>query len=215
MISAKDAQGIDIPTSYTDYIPVQNGDNLVLTIDETVQNDLETDLSKAVTDNHVTNKATGIVMNVKTGEILGMATEPSFDPNNPFTITDSTVIATLASLSGNALTQATSNALQEQWRNKAISDPYEPGSVFKVITTSAAIEEGELNRNDTFIDPGQITIEGTTFHDWDQIAKGTVTFAQAFEQSWNVVFVQVGEKLGSQNFFNLFGLIPRRLRRDI
>ena len=203
-ISTKNANGANSQSDYTNYVPVQNGYNLVLTIDETVQHDLETDLSKAVTDNHVINKATGIVMNVKTGEILGMATEPSFDPSNPFTIADPTVKATLASLSGDALTQATNNALQAQWRNKAISDTYQPGSVFKVITAAGAIQEAKVNETTTFDDPGVITVGGKQIHDWDNGNNGTVTFAQAFEQSWNVVFARVGMNLGAQTFFNYF-----------
>jgi stage V sporulation protein D (sporulation-specific penicillin-binding protein) len=204
VLTAENAKGADMPYNYAQYVNVQNGGNLVLTIDEVVQHYLETDLSKAVKDNNVTSRATGIVMDVNTGEILGMATEPSFDPNAPFTISDPTVAASLSSLTGNALKQATNVDLQTQWRNKAISDPYEPGSTFKVVTTAAALEEDELHQNDTFSDPGQITIDGTTFHDWDRTAHGTVTFAQGFENSWNVVFIQVGETLGTPDFFKYF-----------
>ena len=204
VISARDAHGGDIPTGYTDYVPVQNGDNLVLTIDETVQNVLEADLSKAVTDNNVSDKAAAIVMDVKTGEILGMATEPSFDLNSPFTIADPTVKASLNGLTGSALTKATNDALQAQWRNKAISDTYQTGSVFKVITAAGAIEEAQVKESDPFSDPGFLQIGDKTIHDWNNMNNGTVTFANAFEQSWNVVFARVGLGLGAQSFFNYF-----------
>jgi stage V sporulation protein D (sporulation-specific penicillin-binding protein) len=204
IITARNAKGETMPYGYTQSTAAQDGENLVLTVDEVVQHYLESALSKAVSENNVTNKATGIVMNVKNGEILAMATVPSFDPNDPYTVTDDAEKVKLASLSGTALTQEKNNYLQLQWQNKAVTTPYEPGSVFKVVVAAAALEEGAVTENEQFADNGNIKIEDTTFADWDNSAHGTQSFKQAFEQSWNVVFIQVGLKLGAHNFFNYY-----------
>lgn len=204
VITARNAKGEPIPYGYTQSTAAQNGENLVLTIDEVVQHYLESALSKAVTENNVTNKATGIVMNVKNGEILAMTTVPSFDPNDPYAVTDAAEKTKLASLSGAALTQEKNGYYQLQWQNKAITTPYEPGSVFKVVVSAAAIEEGKVSENDQFADNGNIKIADTTFADWDNAPHGTQSFKQAFEQSWNVVFIQVGLHLGAHNFFNYY-----------
>jgi stage V sporulation protein D (sporulation-specific penicillin-binding protein) len=204
IITAKDAKGENMPYGYTQSSAARNGNNLVLTVDEVVQHYLESALSKAVTDNNVSNKATGIVMNVKTGEILAMATVPSFDPNSPYTVTDSAEKVKLAALSGSALTNEKNAYLQAQWQNKAVTTPYEPGSVFKVIVAASALEEGSVKETDLFADNGSIQIEDRVFDDWDKASHGTQSFKQAFEQSWNVVFIQVGLKLGIHNFYNYY-----------
>ena len=203
-LTVKTAQGLQMSTGISDYVPAQNGYNLVTTIDEVVQHYLEEDLAKAARDNNVAKKAAGIVMNVNTGEILGMATTSGFDPNNPFVIADSAAAASLSRLSGDALKQATSSAQQSQWQNKSVSYAYEPGSTFKVITSAAALDEGKVTESDTFSDPGHITVNGQTYGDWDGANHGTVTFATAFEDSLNVVYIQVGRRLGPLNFFGYF-----------
>ena len=212
IVSVKNAKGNNISDNYADYVGAKDGNNLVLTIDEVVQHYLEADLSAAVKANNVTNKAVGIVMDVNTGEILGMATEPSFDLNDPYTVTDDSVKAKLAALSGDALTKAKSTAQQQQWRNKAISDTNQPGSVFKIITAAAALEEAKLTEATTFPDPGVLYVNNLPIHDWNNSDNGTVTFADAFEQSWNVVFAKVGLMLGPTQFFQYmrgFGLTAR------
>ena len=206
VVTAKNATGTDMPFDYSDYVPAQDGDSLVLTIDEVVQSSLENNLEKAVEDNHVTSKATAIAMNVNTGEILGMATSNGFDPNTPFDISDPSVKASLASLSGDDLKKATLLAQQTQWRDKAITDPYEPGSVFKVITAAAGLEAGVVKESDTFHDPGSITVAGTNFKCWKAGGHGSQTFLQGFENSCNVVFITVGQRLGASNFFKFFSL---------
>lgn len=199
-VTAKNAQGTDMPYDYSDYVPAQDGNNVVLTIDEVVQHYLENNLNQAVADNNVTNQVTGIVMDVKTGEILGMATTPGYDPNDPYTISDDATKQKIAALSGDDQKKALSNAQQAQWRNKAVSVPYEPGSVFKAITAAAAYDAGVIKRDDVFSDPGSITVGGVTYHDWSNRGSGSVTFLQGYEQSLNVVFVQVGLRLGIANF---------------
>lgn len=200
----KNALGSNMPYSYGEDIPAQDGNNLVLTVDKVVQHDLEDNLKQALSQNHVTNRVTGIVMDVNTGEILAMATEPGFDPNAPFTITDPTVKQQLASLSGTALKQRTGAAQQIQWRNKAITEPNEPGSTFKILTASMALEEGVVHENDPFYDPGSVKVADTTFHCWEPGGHGAENFLQGFENSCNVVFIQVGLRIGALNFFKYF-----------
>ncbi|MFT9076934.1 penicillin-binding transpeptidase domain-containing protein [Ethanoligenens sp.] len=212
LVTAKNAHGTDMPYNYSDYVPPKDGNNVVLTLDEVVQHEMENNLRQAVADNNVTNRVAAIAMNVNTGEILGMATEPGFDPNDPYTIADPAAQKILAGLSGDALKQATANDRQAQWRNKAITVPYEPGSVFKTITAAAAIDAGVVKATDMFNDPGSITVSGTTFHDWKAGGSGSVTFLQGFEQSINVVFIQVGQRLGVANFYKYisnFGLTAK------
>ena len=204
IVTAKNANGTDMPYDYSDYIPADDGDNVVLTIDETVQYSLENNLAKAVADNKVTNKATAIVMNVNTGEILAMATTGGFDPNSPLDIYDQTVKQQLTTLTGDSLKTAKNVAQQTQWRNKSISDPYEPGSVFKVITASAGLDVGVVNENSQFNDPGSIAVDDRTFHCWKAGGHGNQTFLQGFENSCNVVFINVGLRIGSPNFFKYF-----------
>jgi stage V sporulation protein D (sporulation-specific penicillin-binding protein) len=204
IVTAKNANGTDMPYDYSDYIPADDGDNVVLTIDETVQYSLENNLAKAVADNKVTNKATAIVMNVNSGEILAMATTGGFDPNSPLDIYDQTVKQQLTTLTGDSLKTAKNVAQQTQWRNKSISDPYEPGSVFKVITASAGLDVGVVNENSQFNDPGSIAVDDRTFHCWKAGGHGNQTFLQGFENSCNVVFINVGLRIGSPNFFKYF-----------
>lgn len=210
-IAERTATGQDMPYNTGSYVAAKNGDNLVLTIDETVQQALESNLQKALTDNNVSNRVTGIVMNVKNGEILAMATSPGYDLNNPYTVVDATTKAQLSKLSGTALKTATSQALQTQWKNKAISEPYEPGSTFKIITASAGMEEGVVTPNSTFDDTGSINVSGTTFHDWEA-GLGEISFVKGFEESVNLVFIEVGQRLGVNNFYKYvsnFGLTAK------
>ncbi len=203
-ISVKTAKGASMPYNVGDNVPAKSGDNLVLTIDETVQQDLENNLNQALIANKVSDRVTGIVMNVNTGEILAMATAPGFDPNNPFVISDTTVKKQISTLTGNALKTATTQALETQWRNKAISEPYEPGSTFKIITAAAALEESVVNENTMFNDPGYADIAGTIMHSWMGYGQGHISFLTGFEDSNDTVFIDTGEKLGAFDFFKYY-----------
>ena len=131
VLAAKNARGADMPFSYEKIIDAQKGDSLVLTIDKYIQYVAEKYLEKAIVENNVTNRGCVIVMNPTTGGIYAMATKPDYDPNTPFTIYDQTAAQALEELKGtDEYSSALSNAQQAQWRNKAISDTYEPGSVF-------------------------------------------------------------------------------------
>lgn len=203
MVSVKNAKGTDMSFKYDDYIAPQSGTSLVLTIDEVAQHYLENHLADALVTNKVANKVTGIVMNVNTGEIVAMATEPDFDPNQPFTLSASDQ-AKLAGLSGKQLTDTKDKLLQAMWRNKAISDPYEPGSCFKVVTASAALEEKVVKENTTFFDPGYKIVAGRRISCWKAGGHGSETFLDGIKNSCNPVFMTIAEWMGPQNFFKYF-----------
>ncbi len=203
-LSAKNAWGTDMPVEYEKLYDAENGNNLVLTIDEVIQHFLEKHLETAVVENKVFNRACGIVMNVKTGEILGMSTKNDYDCNEPFEIRDARAKEKLALLSGDELSAQKYVELQAQWRNKAISDPYEPGSVFKIITAAAALEENVVNDTETFRCTGAHTVAGTTIRCWKLAGHGTETFSDGVKNSCNPVFMQVGARLGAVKFYQYF-----------
>jgi len=205
LVTAKNAIGTDMPFQYEQKVEAQNGSSLVLTIDEVVQHFLEKNLAEGVVTNKVGNRATAIVMNVKTGAIVGMAVKGDFDPNNPFAVADPTEAAQINSMQdGDAKTAALKTAREKQWRNKAVSDTYYPGSVFKMVTGSAAMEEGLVSENTNFNCPWYLTIGGSKLHDWKSGGFGHLTFAQGICNSSNVVFMQVGQLLGPDRFFKYF-----------
>lgn len=203
IVSAKNAQGMDMPFKYDDYIEPQDGNSLVLTVDEVVQHYLEKHLQDALVQDKVANKVTGIVMNVDTGAILAMATEPDFDPNSPFQLSDADQ-QKLAGLSGDALTKEKNLLLQNMWRNKAISDPYEPGSTFKIVTASAALEEKVVKESDTFYDPGYLIVGGRRISCWKAGGHGQETFLDGIKNSCNPVFMTVAARMGPAIFYKYF-----------
>ena len=203
-LSAKNAWGTDMPVEYEKLYDAENGNNLVLTIDEVIQHFLEKHLETAVVENKVFNRACGIVMDVNTGEILGMATKNDYDCNEPFVIKDARAKEKLALLSGDELSAQKYVELQAQWRNKAISDPYEPGSVFKIITAAAALEENVVNDTETFTCTGAHTVAGTTIRCWKLAGHGKETFSDGVKNSCNPVFMQVGARLGAVKFYQYF-----------
>lgn len=205
LVTARNAVGTDMGFQDEQRVEAQNGSSLVLTIDEVVQHFLEKNLEEGLVANKVGNRGCAIVMNVNTGAILGMAVKGDFDPNNPFTVADPTEAATINGMAeGAAKTSALKAAREKQWRNKAVSDTYYPGSVFKTVTGSAAMEEGLVSENTPFNCPYYLTIGGFDIHDWKYGGFGHLTFAQGICNSSNVVFMQVGQLLGPQSFFKYF-----------
>ena len=203
LVTAQNAVGTDMGFQYEQEIPAVDGDSLVLTIDEVVQHYVEKYLEEGLANNEVHNRACAIVMNPKTGAILAMAVKGDFDPNNPFEIADSSVAATISQITDETQKSAAiKEALNAQWRNKCVSDTYTPGSVFKMVTGAAALEENLVNENTVFNCPGSLTILGQTVHDWKTF--GSLTFAGGICNSSNVVFMQVGALLGVQRFFHYF-----------
>ena len=209
ILTAKNAWGYDMPTHYSTLQEAVPGSSLTLTIRDDIQHYLESALCAAVEEHNVASRAVGIVMDVNTGAVLAMSTKPDYDPNNPRVIVDETVRAQVNALTGEERSAALQTAQQAQWRNKAISDLYEPGSVFKLITCSAALDTGAVTRNTTFVCAGKIGVAGTTFRCANGHVHGSETVAQGLAVSCNPCFIQIGARLGKENFckyFEAFGL---------
>lgn len=209
VLTAANAWGYTLEQSYaTIETPVQ-GDSLVLTIDSNIQHYLENALNYAVAEHNVSERAVGIVMDVNTGAVLAMTTTPAYDPNQPRVIYDEAARAAVEALSGDAQAEARTAAQQKQWRNKAVSDLYEPGSVFKLITCAAGLDAGVVTANSTFYCGASIGVAGTHFHCANNRRHGLQTLTEALMNSCNQSFIQVGSRLGKADFckyFEAFGL---------
>ena len=206
LVTAKNAVGTDMPFQYQQKVEAQDGYNLVLTIDEVVQHYLEQALAEGVENNKVENRATGIVMNVKTGEIVAMAVKGDYDPNNPFVIADEQERARIAELPEEEQQAATSAALQAQWRNKAVSDTYYPGSVFKMVTLAMALEENVASEETTFTCTGSyVPVPGERAINCHVLSgHGTETLVRGTMNSCNPFFIYLGQLLGTETFFDYF-----------
>ena len=209
VLTAVNAWGYTLEQSYeTEQFPVE-GSSLWLTIDSNIQHYLENALNYAVQEHHVAARAVGIVLDVNTGAVLAMSTTPAYDPNQPRILYDEAARAAVDALSGEQRTAALQLAQQTQWRNKAVSDLYEPGSVFKLITCAAALDAGAITRNSSFYCGESISVAGTRFHCANHKRHGTQTVTQALENSCNQSFIQIGARLGKEAFcdyFAAFGL---------
>ncbi|MBQ4100188.1 MAG: PASTA domain-containing protein [Oscillospiraceae bacterium] len=204
VVASKNARGTDMPFKYETMYEPEDGYDLILTIDEVIQHYLEKHLETAVIEHKVGDRAVGIIMDVNNGEILGMTTKDDYDPNNPFVVADEETAAYIETLSGEEKTNALAAAQSLQWRNKAISDPYEPGSIFKVITASAALEQGVVKTSDRFYCGGFSEVAGTKISCWKTAGHGSQNFTEGLMNSCNPVFMAVGERLGGSNFFKYF-----------
>ncbi len=205
IIKAKNSVGGEMPFDYDTVIDAVDGNSLQLTIDANIQAVLEKYLRQAYVDNNVENRAVGIIMNVKTGAILAMSTMNDFDPSDYLTIKDPADLQKIAEIEDPEEKQnAINTAQQRQWRNKAVSDAYEPGSVFKPITMSAALEEGVTDMNDTFNCPGYKVVGGRAIHCHKAGGHGTETLTQGMMNSCNPVLMTLGERLGAANFYKYF-----------
>lgn len=209
-ITAKDAGGRNMPFKYDSYVEAENGGNLVTTLNTKVQSVLEEQLKATYEDSDPLSRVCGIVMNTETGAVLGMGTYPTMDLNDPFTL-DEDSQKKLAE-SGYAEDSEEYNTLywqlvNELWKNKAVSELYEPGSTFKVVTTAAALEEGVTTFSDYYTCPGYQMIEGYSqpinCHKHAP-GHGTVTFARGLQQSCNPTLMQVAAKLGRDSFYDYF-----------
>ena len=209
VLTAVNAWGYTLEQSYeTEHFPVE-GSSLWLTIDANIQHYLENALNYAVQEHHVAARAVGIVLDVNTGAVLAMSTPPAYDPNQPRILYDEAARAAVDALSGEQRAAALQLAQQTQWRNKAVSDLYEPGSVFKLITCAAALDAGAITRNSSFYCGESISVAGTRFHCANHKRHGTQTVTQALENSCNQSFIQIGARLGKEAFcdyFAAFGL---------
>ena len=220
-ISATDSHGNELPYRYSKTYPAKNGNDVYLTIDMNIQYILEKYLQEMVTTFEVKNRACSILMDAKTGAIYGMATCPSFDLNDPYTIADPVLLQHLSELqatpgtSTEALDEAKAEARELQWKNKCITEVYEPGSVFKVVTSASAIEENLIDLDhDSFVCYGQVELPGALapIKCHDTGGHGVQTFQQALTNSCNPAFIEIGRRLGVEKFcyyFDAFGLRER------
>ena len=195
------ATGEDLGTEGEHYVEAIDGNDLVLTIDMTIQSIAEKYLKEACIDNVCTDGGNIVIMNPKNGDILAMATYPNYDLNNPY----SAYSEELEAIWDNLQSTEKTKYLQEIWRNRAISDTYEPGSVFKLITASAAIEEGITNTDNSgeFSCTGRINIAGTTIKCWRYYRPhGAQSLRNALMNSCNPVFIGLGQKLGVSKYYS-------------
>lgn len=202
--TAANALGKEMPFEYEMLYEAKPGDDVVLTIDETLQHYLEKNLSNAVKEHKVAEKGAGIIMNVKTGEILAMSTKPDYDPNNPFDIYDSTAKDRLKGLKGDKYKEQLQEEQNNQWRNKVVSDLYEPGSVFKVVTCSAGLEEGKFTLKSPFSCSGAAKVSGTTMRCHLAGGHGAQTFSEALKNSCNPFLIHIGQTLGKEKFYEYY-----------
>lgn len=206
LVIAKNAVGTDMPFDYEKLIPAKNGNNIVLSIDEVIQHFLEKNLEEGIINNKVINRAAAIMMDVNTGDILGMAVKGGFDLNKPFDIVDENDRARIEGLSDEEKAKARAEALEKQWRNKAVSDTYIPGSVFKIITSSMAFEENLINEQTPFNCTGSlIPFKGARpIRCHKHGGHGAQIFERAFCNSCNPAFITIGQTLGAQKFYQYY-----------
>lgn len=206
LVTSRNARGSDMPFQYEQKIEAQDGCDLVLTIDENIQRILENAVEDAAVACEAENRACAIVMDVNTGAILAMTVSEDFDPNEPYVITDPEVAAYIETLTGEEKSAALREAQEQQWRNKCISDTYNPGSVFKMLTACMGIEEGVVTEDTPFNCTGGYMVSGwpKPIKCWRTWGHGAETFKEGLSNSCNPVFMQVGEKVGAENFFRYF-----------
>ncbi len=201
IISAQAANGEEMPYRYSTTYEAEDGASLYLTLDSTMQYYLEKSMSEMVENFEVNDRATGIIMNPKTGAIYAMATCPSFDLNNPSEIYDPVVAAQLKELPESEYQDAYLEAREKQWRNKAISEINPPGSTFKIVTSAAAFEENLIDLNsDTFFCSGYLQVQDAKIGCSLRSGHGSQTFTQALTNSCNPAFMEIGLRLGVQKF---------------
>ena len=214
IVAAKDVANNEMPYKYENYIEAQDGKGVVLTIDETIQRYTEKHLQQAYEENLLNEGGAAIVMDPNTGDILAMAIVPTYDLNEPRVITDQLMLERLADmeLEDKEYDKAYSSAVTKMWRNKAVVDSYEPGSTFKTVLASAALEEGVATTSDLFNCTGVRHVANRDIHCWHLPGHGQQTFAQGLMNSCNPFVMELGSRLGADDFrkyFEAFGLTER------
>ena len=205
VISSKDQAENDMLYTYEQYFAAKNGSDLTLTLDTTIQYYLEKGIESMVDKFSAANGASGIVMDAKTGGILAMASYPNYDLNDFLTVSDQTL---QERIERGESTVADMQLLQ--WRNKALNDTYEPGSTFKILTLSAALEEGVVDKTTTVNCGGSVNIAGYTIHCSNKNGHGLQTLVQSVGNSCNPAFINYGLRIGNEKFYEYmrsFGLM--------
>ena len=230
VITTKGNNEMDMPFSYENYVSSRQGDSVILTLDTTIQACLEKQMEAAIARYDVQNGAFGLVMNAKTGEILAMATLGSYDPNRYLELADPETAAEVEQLKLDYLAQAEDSEAYEagkkayaealsaarlkQWRNRVLSDGYEPGSTFKVLTMAAALDCGAIDLNTSFHCSGSEQIPGRSqlLHCWRSTGHGAEQTPQALQNSCNIAFAHIALKLGGDRFYEYiekFGILEK------
>ncbi len=206
-ITARDSRGNEMPYEYQSYIEAQDGNSIVTTLDVNIQAALEEQLATAYIESGGQNRATGMVVEVKTGEILAMATYPFFDLNDPRTLNEQDQSA--LDKSGLAVGSTEYLSLKQElqlttWSNKAVTEVYMPGSTFKIVTASMAYEENLVNPNEHFYCPGYHTVLGIKMRCHKTNGHGSQTFAVGLQNSCNPVLMMMGGRIGRERFYNYY-----------
>ena len=217
VITTTDAHGNAMPYDYSARYSAKDGNSLVLTIDETLQYYLEKNLEITVSQHKLANRSTGIIMNAKTGAIVAMATSPGFDPNDPSHVYFESDRLTLAKMSADKKTEEEILAKKQeiwgkQWQNKAVSELYIPGSVFKMFTCASALEEEVVSLDSTFECSGIADVAGTKIRCWNIGGHGVSNLTEAMIRSCNPAFIKIGQLLGVEKFskyFEAFGFTEK------
>lgn len=199
IVTAKNARGTNMPFQYEQNIESEDGNNIYLTIDENIQSICEKYMAQGIADNNVLNRGVCIAMDVNTGAILAMVTANGYNLNDPYTLPAETE-AEIAQLPEKERAAAESEALSAMWRNKAVADTYMPGSVFKMCTSSMALEEGKITDSTTFTCGGSMTVGGENINCHQTGGHGTQTFVEAICNSCNPAFIQIGQMVGMNKF---------------
>lgn len=204
-VRATNAYGTDLLfDQYEEYYPGEDGCDIVTTIDSAIQYYVEKHLKQAVEDYDIQNGAGAIAMNVNTGEILAMASLGGYDLNNFLDVSEEAKALIGEAEDEEEARRLLSEAQTKQWRNKALSDTYEPGSTFKIITLAMALEEGAVDLNNGFYCGGNVTVKGRTnpIRCWKDGGHGSQTLTQAVQHSCNVAFVNIGQRIGAERFYD-------------
>ncbi len=212
VVAAKSGQGTDLPFTYERVEDAIQGNSLVLTIDNYIQHIAEKYLEAGVIANNAQDRGGCIVMNVNTGEILAMAVKGDFNPNSAFTLSADDQEKVDAASSEDEKKVIRSELQNKQWRNKTVSDTYEPGSVFKVITAAMALEENLVNTNSTFTCNHKIVIAGHEYHCHKTSGHGTQDLVKTMVNSCNPAYIMIGQLVGTNNFakyFEAFGFTQK------
>lgn len=212
VVAAKSAAGTDMPLTYERIEEAQKGKSLVLTVDSYVQYTAEKYLEFAIAENKIAERGVAVVMNVKTGAILGMAVKGDYNPNSPFELSKADKRLVKKEKNKTKKAELENNLMNRQWRNKAVSDTYEPGSVFKIVTAAIALEENLVSKKNTFYCNGSTTVAGQHYNCHKKAGHGSQSLAESMSNSCNPAFITIGQQIGVSTFskyFKAFGLTEK------
>ena len=214
VVTARNAAGTEMLSSYENYIDAKSGQNIQLTIDATIQSYCERVLAEGISSYEVRKGGFCLAMDPNTGAILAMASSPNYDLNEPRTVADPVLQQYIDTLEADpeAQNEAYMEALYSQWTNRTVSDTYEPGSTFKTLVVAAALEEGVVNENSHFYCPGYKIVADRRISCSKHDGHGDQDLAQAVANSCNPAFIEIGQALGAEKFYQYmkdFGMIGK------